>query len=232
MKEVITKDTASVATIWENSARKIGDILSMSDVVDPFTFISLPFVNQAFFVAGCCNAKGECLCRRPAISRMILSELEQISSKSPGFSREKTESKAQSTHHHGSVTSSQHSDSDFREPTAYRRLNLGNRPWTGRSEINSPLQLLPESRPADRPSAAVSNSHHVHLSQATSASVAANNIQILQHGLSKQNLYWAGTAWISSVLDQRLQGRAEVDLGKITENLASVVSLPDAGVVG
>lgn len=30
----------------------------MSDIIEPSAYISLPFVNQAFFVAGCCYIKG------------------------------------------------------------------------------------------------------------------------------------------------------------------------------
>lgn len=43
---------------WRHAARVIGDILVLSDIIDPFSYHSLPFVNQAFFVAGCCYIKG------------------------------------------------------------------------------------------------------------------------------------------------------------------------------
>jgi hypothetical protein len=39
--------------------RTIGDILVLSDVIDPFAYLALPYVNQAFYVAGCCYMKGE-----------------------------------------------------------------------------------------------------------------------------------------------------------------------------
>jgi len=73
---------------------------------------------------------------------------------------------------------------------------------------------------------------HVDLSRALLASVASTNISTLQQGLEKQNVYWQGTAWISSALKQRVEGMQEVDLVGVTEKLASSVSLPDAGLVG
>ena len=73
---------------------------------------------------------------------------------------------------------------------------------------------------------------HVDLSRALLASVASTNISTLQQGLERQNVYWQGTAWISSALKQRVEGMQEVDLVGVTEKLASSVSLPDAGLVG
>lgn len=54
-----TPHTMTVNNLWRNSARTIGDILVLSDIINPFTYISLPFVNQAFYVAGSCYVKGE-----------------------------------------------------------------------------------------------------------------------------------------------------------------------------
>ena len=31
----------------------------LSNVINPFVYLALPFVNQAFFVAGSCYIKGE-----------------------------------------------------------------------------------------------------------------------------------------------------------------------------
>lgn len=73
---------------------------------------------------------------------------------------------------------------------------------------------------------------NVDLSRALLASVASTNISTLQQGLERQNVYWQGTAWISSALKQRVEGMQEVDLVGVTEKLASSVSLPDAGLVG
>ncbi len=53
-----TQSCKTGATLWRNSARTIGDILVLSDIINPFTYLSLPFVNQSFFVAGCCYVKG------------------------------------------------------------------------------------------------------------------------------------------------------------------------------
>jgi len=31
----------------------------LSDIINPHVYFALPFVNQAWFVAGCCYVKGE-----------------------------------------------------------------------------------------------------------------------------------------------------------------------------
>jgi hypothetical protein len=54
-----TPQTMTVNNMWRNSARTIGDILVLSDIINPFTYVALPFVNQAFYVAGSCYVKGE-----------------------------------------------------------------------------------------------------------------------------------------------------------------------------
>ena len=72
----------------------------------------------------------------------------------------------------------------------------------------------------------------INLSRALLASVAGTNISTLQQGLDRQNIYWEGSAWISSALRQRVEGMGEVDLARVTEQLGSFVRLPDAGLVG
>ena len=64
-------------------------------------------------------------------------------------------------------------------------------------------------------------------------SVASNNISTLQQGLAKQSIYWSGVAWVAQVLEQRLSGVAQgaIDLGSLTDKLASFVSVPDVGVL-
>jgi hypothetical protein len=54
-----TPQTMTVNNMWRNSARTIGDILVLSDIINPFTYVALPFVNQAFYVAGSCYVKGK-----------------------------------------------------------------------------------------------------------------------------------------------------------------------------
>jgi hypothetical protein len=56
---VTPSSSAQASNLWRNSARTIGDILVLSDITNPFNYFTLPFVNQAFFVAGCCYIKGE-----------------------------------------------------------------------------------------------------------------------------------------------------------------------------
>lgn len=71
------------------------------------------------------------------------------------------------------------------------------------------------------------------LFQALLKSVASNNIATLQQGLAKQSIYWSGVAWVAQALEQRLSGVAAgaIDLGTVTEKLASFVSVPDAGLL-
>lgn len=64
-------------------------------------------------------------------------------------------------------------------------------------------------------------------------SVASNNIATLQQGLAKQSTYWSGVAWVAQALEERLSGVAagSIDLGKVTDKLASFVSVADAGLL-
>lgn len=55
--------------VWRNSVRTIGDILVLSDVIDPEGYLAIPYVNQAFYVAGCCYMKGGARCEGKADSR-------------------------------------------------------------------------------------------------------------------------------------------------------------------
>lgn len=54
-----TPNSATVSSVWRNSARTIGDILVLSDIINGHSYLALPFVNQAFYVAGCCYVKGQ-----------------------------------------------------------------------------------------------------------------------------------------------------------------------------
>lgn len=49
---------ATAPDVWRNSVRTIGDILVLADVIDPLAYVAVPYVNQAFYVAGCCYMKG------------------------------------------------------------------------------------------------------------------------------------------------------------------------------
>jgi len=53
----MTPSTTTASRLWQNSARTIGDILILSDIVNPFVYHALPFSNQPFVVAGCCYIK-------------------------------------------------------------------------------------------------------------------------------------------------------------------------------
>ncbi|ORY23128.1 fungal-specific transcription factor domain-domain-containing protein [Naematelia encephala] len=53
----VTPNTVTASNLWRNSARTIGDVLVLTDIVNSTSYLSLPFVNQAFFVAGCCYVK-------------------------------------------------------------------------------------------------------------------------------------------------------------------------------
>lgn len=52
-----TPSNTTATRLWQNSARTIGDILILSDIVNPFVYHALPFSNQPFVVAGCCYIK-------------------------------------------------------------------------------------------------------------------------------------------------------------------------------
>lgn len=54
-----TATPTPASSLWRNSTRTIGDILVLSDIINPHAYFALPFVNQAFFVAGCCYVKGK-----------------------------------------------------------------------------------------------------------------------------------------------------------------------------
>jgi hypothetical protein len=63
--------------------------------------------------------------------------------------------------------------------------------------------------------------------------VTSRNINTLQRGLDKQAKYWSGVAWVAQALEQRLSGVSSraIDLVAVTEQLASYVSIRDAGIV-
>jgi hypothetical protein len=64
-----TPNSATVSSVWRNSARTIGDILVLSDIINGHSYLALPFVNQAFYVAGCCYVKGKSPRRRTVDDR-------------------------------------------------------------------------------------------------------------------------------------------------------------------
>ncbi|WWC61511.1 uncharacterized protein I303_104095 [Kwoniella dejecticola CBS 10117] len=53
----VTPNAVAASNLWKNSARTIGDVLVLSDILNPNAYLSLPFCNQAFYVAGCCYVK-------------------------------------------------------------------------------------------------------------------------------------------------------------------------------
>ena len=162
----------------------------MSDIISPFAYCALPFVNQAFFVAGCCYVKGVPLLldfRNQA--QQGSTEIESIRS-SPST------------------------------------------PVTSPRRAPASLTITPGERSKPDSTTEGRDAKQVDLSRALLTSVATTNISTLQQGLAKQNIYWSGTAWISSALSQRIEGIQDVDLVGVTEKLASFVSLPDAGLVG
>ncbi|WVQ94609.1 hypothetical protein IAU59_001689 [Kwoniella sp. CBS 9459] len=53
----VTPNAVAASNLWRNSARTIGDVLVLSDILNPNAYLALPFCNQAFFVAGCCYVK-------------------------------------------------------------------------------------------------------------------------------------------------------------------------------
>jgi hypothetical protein len=53
---------SAVQTSVLDSARTIGDILVLSDIINPNAYLAIPFVNQSFYVAGCAYINGGCGC--------------------------------------------------------------------------------------------------------------------------------------------------------------------------
>jgi hypothetical protein len=53
----VPREGGGAGSLWRNSVRTIGDILVLSDIIDPHAYYALPFTNQAWFVAGCCYVK-------------------------------------------------------------------------------------------------------------------------------------------------------------------------------
>jgi hypothetical protein len=51
---------SAVQTSVLDSARTIGDILVLSDIIHPNAYLAIPFVNQSFYVAGCAYINGGC----------------------------------------------------------------------------------------------------------------------------------------------------------------------------
>ena len=59
--EDLTRDQSlepAPTSIWRTSVQDIGDILVLSDIIDPKAYYSLPLVNQCFYVAGSCYVRG------------------------------------------------------------------------------------------------------------------------------------------------------------------------------
>ena len=79
-----------------------------------------------------------------------------------------------------------------------------------------------------------SSNKQAELSRALLTSVATTNITTLQNGLSKQATYWSGVRWILGALEKRIEGfqTQDVDLAAVTEKLKSLISLPDASILG
>lgn len=77
------------------------------------------------------------------------------------------------------------------------------------------------------------NSNVTDLFKSILATVSTENIEKLRKGLSKQTTYWAGVAWVAEALEQQIRGIAvsEIDLASVTEKLASIASIPDAGLL-
>jgi hypothetical protein len=191
------------ASLWRNSARTIGDILVLADIINPHAYFALPFVNQAWFVAGCCYVKG----KRPSLVLPLLTlEIEQQQALSRPASPRADDEHA-------------YDEADDWE--------LEQRDDEDTSDLASPSDT--EAPSPDKRRAPQSHS----LSRALLASVAATNITTLQQGLAKLSTYWYGAEWISGALRQRVQGIRErdVDLVSVREGFESFVSVPDGGVV-
>lgn len=200
----MTPNTAAASNLWRHSVRTIGDILVLSDIINPFMYFALPFVNQAWFVAGCCYVKEieearAGLSAAPSRAASPVPEIhvsEALDLRSAAV--ESTEAAGQSDQ--------KEKDGDEKEKEEEDGESSGSE--------------SADSRP------------NVDLSRALLTSVATTNISTLQQGLQKLATYWYGAEWIAGTLRQRIEGIHDVDLGLVRENFASFYSLPDAGIAG
>ena len=96
-------------------------------------------------------------------------------------------------------------------------------------EIESGIALSEEAQDAAPGSVVIENNEHLRLI----VSSIASSIAAVQWALTKQAMFWAGVAWVRDALQERIQGAATggIDLFKVTGQLPSFVSVPDAGVV-
>jgi len=83
-----TPNSATVSSVWRNSARTIGDILVLSDIINSHSYLALPFVNQAFYVAGCCYVKGKSTaCLKAQEDRPKIDDRNRTTSSNGSYSR-------------------------------------------------------------------------------------------------------------------------------------------------
>lgn len=77
------------------------------------------------------------------------------------------------------------------------------------------------------------NGNSTELFKSILTSVSTENIVTLRKGLARQTEYWSGVAWVAEALEQRIRGigASEIDLASVTEKLASIASVPDAGLL-
>lgn len=74
----VTPSNTTATRLWQNSARTIGDILVLSDIVNPFVYHALPFSNQPFVVAGCCYIKDADAQRQRQMGELNSGEWEKL----------------------------------------------------------------------------------------------------------------------------------------------------------
>lgn len=198
----VTPNTAAASNLWRHSVRTIGDILVLSDIINPFMYFALPFVNQAWFVAGCCYVKEieEARLGASEAPSRAPSPVAEVQPPGEAIIRDAAAKTARSRRRdHGKCDQHEEAEED---------------------ENASSDSESEDSRP------------DVDLSRALLKSVATTNISTLQQGLQKLATYWYGAEWIAGTLRQRIDGIHDVDLGVVRENFNSFYSLPDAGIAG
>lgn len=199
----MTPNTAAASNLWRHSVRTIGDILVLSDIINPFMYFALPFVNQAWFVAGCCYVK----------------EIEEARA---GASAAPSRAQSPVPEIHVSNEAGERS-----EPVTVAASGERERGDAGKEEKEAD-----EDDGESSGSESADSRPNVDLSRALLTSVATTNISTLQQGLQKLATYWYGAEWIAGTLKQRIEGIHDVDLGLVRENFSSFYSLPDAGIAG
>lgn len=228
----MTPNTAAASNLWRHSVRTIGDILVLSDIINPFMYFALPFVNQAWFVAGCCYVKEieEARAGASGAPSRAPSPVPVVRAADEGAERSERGERGRGRRRSAAAGRAAEHGGGCGEPSGWAGGAEGKEGEEGDGEDDGEDEGGCESSGSESESGG--GRPNVDLSRALLTSVATTNISTLQQGLQKLATYWYGAEWIAGTLRQRIEGIHDVDLGVVRENFASFYALPDAGIAG